>query len=165
MWQASGINRSVVEGSLTAPTSGDSAEANPNRRLLLIIDQLEDVFRRCRSEDERHAFLALLAGLVRTGSERVAIVLALRSDYSTPLRKFPLGEINEKPPVLFMRLTPTSYTVSDRDRPFSLGCFGIRKACLIPWSPISARRLAHRRWSRCCCTNSRKTPRRRNNPA
>ncbi|MFZ1630892.1 MAG: caspase family protein, partial [Anaerolineae bacterium] len=93
VWQAAGMDGSQLDGEALRRLVATWAEANPNRRLLLIVDQFEDVFRRCCDEAERDSCMALLAELARAGSKHLAIVLALRSDFYPKLSASPLGEV------------------------------------------------------------------------
>lgn len=93
VWQASGMDGSQLDGEALRRLVAAWPKANPKRRLLLIIDQFEDVFCRYRDEAERDSYLALLAELARAGSERLAVVLALRADFYPKLSVSPLGEV------------------------------------------------------------------------
>ncbi|MFJ9866646.1 hypothetical protein [Streptomyces sp. NPDC101165] len=50
----------------------------PDRRLVLVVDQLEELFTLCRSRTERSAFLAALTALAEAGT---LVVAALRADF------------------------------------------------------------------------------------
>ncbi|WP_204141329.1 caspase family protein [Halomicronema sp. CCY15110] len=53
----------------------------PHKRLLLVVDQFEELMTQCRSERERQQFLQLLQKALRLGKNRGRIVLTLRSDF------------------------------------------------------------------------------------
>lgn len=75
------------ENSLTA--EGKIAawiEQNSPLKLLLAIDQLEELITLCRNERERESFLELLAGLVAKYPTQLRIVLTLRSDFEPQFR-------------------------------------------------------------------------------
>ncbi len=57
------------------------AAAHPGRRLVLTIDQFEELVTLCRDDGERAAFLALLAEAVRRQPEAFRLVVALRTDF------------------------------------------------------------------------------------
>ncbi|WP_405863589.1 NACHT and WD repeat domain-containing protein [Streptomyces sp. NBC_00005] len=63
------------------------------RRLVLVVDQLEELFTLCGSEQERRDFLDVLTGLARSqpdGAGPMAlVVLGLRSDFYTPCADYP----------------------------------------------------------------------------
>jgi WD40 repeat protein len=65
-----------------------------NQRVLLVVDQLEELFTSCRSEGERAAFAETL---VRAGTDpegRAAVVVALRADFYGRFAAYPeLGEL------------------------------------------------------------------------
>lgn len=50
-------------------------------RLILVIDQFEEVFTRCSQLSEREAFLACLMGALDTCGERLCVILAMRADF------------------------------------------------------------------------------------
>ena len=65
-------------------------QQNPQSKLLLVIDQTEELLTLCRNEQERKDFLELLADLVANysenlHSENLRIVLTLRSDFEPQL--------------------------------------------------------------------------------
>ncbi len=55
-------------------------------KLLLVIDQTEELLTLCRHEREREEFLNLLAGLLAKYQQQLRIVLTLRSDFEPQLR-------------------------------------------------------------------------------
>jgi WD40 repeat protein len=50
-------------------------------RLLLVIDQFEEIFTLCRDEAERSRFVAALVSLLDATDRRLALVLAIRADF------------------------------------------------------------------------------------
>jgi WD40 repeat protein/DNA-binding SARP family transcriptional activator len=52
-----------------------------DERLLLVVDQFEEVFTNCRDEDERAAFLATLTEAAQAADGQVTVVVAVRADY------------------------------------------------------------------------------------
>ncbi|MGW2383258.1 NACHT and WD repeat domain-containing protein [Streptomyces sp. NPDC001658] len=78
------------------PSGRDSGKGRPSgrgRRLVLVVDQLEEMFTLCGDERERQAFLDVLSGLARPrpdGRGPVAlVVLGLRSDFYSPCADYP----------------------------------------------------------------------------
>lgn len=67
----------------------------PGSRVAVIVDQFEEIFTLCRSEDERQAFVSRLAAPLIPGpgiGPAVTVVIALRADfYGTALRYEPLS--------------------------------------------------------------------------
>ncbi|MGW7210736.1 ATP-binding protein, partial [Streptomyces sp. NPDC054837] len=57
-------------------------------RFVIVVDQLEELFTLCTSEEERLSFLALLSGLSHEGLIAV-LVFGLRSDFYTPCTNYP----------------------------------------------------------------------------
>jgi len=53
----------------------------PEGRLLLAVDQFEEVFTACRDDEERATYMDALADAAQRDDGRVVIVLALRADY------------------------------------------------------------------------------------
>jgi hypothetical protein len=59
---------------------------NGKKRLMLVIDQFEEVFTQCRQEDERKAFIENLLSAVEPGdSQPITILLTLRADFYAQL--------------------------------------------------------------------------------
>src|SRR5204863_502366 len=50
-------------------------------RLVLAVDQFEEAFTMCESEDEREAFIRSLTEAARRDAERLVVILAIRGDY------------------------------------------------------------------------------------
>ena len=65
-------------------------QANPHRRLLLVVDQAEELFSLCRDGVQRQQFLDLLAHLLANQAERFHVVITLRSDFEPQFRNLPL---------------------------------------------------------------------------
>lgn len=62
----------------------------PQTKLLLVIDQAEEIITLCQNPQEREAFLEVLATVHRTYAEQLHIVLTLRSDFEPMLRDMAL---------------------------------------------------------------------------
>ncbi|ARV60551.1 hypothetical protein BZZ01_19660 [Nostocales cyanobacterium HT-58-2] len=62
------------------------SQNNPQSKLLLVIDQLEELITLCRDDQERENFLELLAQAIANYSEQLRIVLTLRSDFEPQFR-------------------------------------------------------------------------------
>lgn len=58
-----------------------SCFANPENPLLLVIDQFEETFALCRSEEERSAFINNLLTAATDPNGKVAVVITLRADF------------------------------------------------------------------------------------
>ncbi|GAB1542095.1 hypothetical protein NUACC21_47690 [Scytonema sp. NUACC21] len=65
---------------------GNLALVHPNKKFLLVIDQLEELVTLCRDEKERKQFLEQLAKAVIKYRNKLCIVVTLRSDYEPVLR-------------------------------------------------------------------------------
>jgi WD40 repeat protein/class 3 adenylate cyclase len=61
------------------PDGGLAAE--PGERLLLVVDQFEEIFTSCSDDEERAAFVELLTDAATRGDGRVSIVVAIRADF------------------------------------------------------------------------------------
>ncbi|MGH3016299.1 MAG: hypothetical protein ACRDNN_15245, partial [Gaiellaceae bacterium] len=53
----------------------------PDERLVLVVDQLEEIFTACRDEAQRAAFADALAALAADADQRVVVVLGIRGDF------------------------------------------------------------------------------------
>jgi len=60
-----------------------------DRRLVLLVDQFEEVFTSCRNEDERTAFVSALVRLARDRESRAVVVLAIRADFYGRCAEYP----------------------------------------------------------------------------
>src|SRR6266508_1899824 len=59
---------------------------NGKKRLMLVIDQFEEIFTQCREDDERKAFIENLLSAVAPGdSQQILILLTLRADFYAQL--------------------------------------------------------------------------------
>jgi len=61
----------------------------PEGRLVLVIDQFEETFTTCATEEERAEFIDELTGAATRWPERVAVILAVRGDYYAHCAPFP----------------------------------------------------------------------------
>lgn len=64
--------------------------AYPDQRLLLVIDQFEELVTLSKTDHTHHWFLNLLAELLQNHSERLRLVLTLRTDFEPHFTKSPL---------------------------------------------------------------------------
>ncbi len=60
-------------------------QQNPQSKLMLVIDQAEELITLCRNAQEREDFLKVLAELVTNYSDNLRIILTLRSDFEPQL--------------------------------------------------------------------------------
>src|SRR5205814_218896 len=65
------------------------ARTGPGERLILAVDQFEEVFSAAVAEGERNAFVAALVEAAWDPDGRAAIVLALRADFFGRLTSYP----------------------------------------------------------------------------
>jgi uncharacterized caspase-like protein len=65
---------------------GNWTQVNLGKKLLLVIDQLEELVTLCRDEKERKLFLAQVTKAIIEYKEQLRIVVTLRSDYEPVLR-------------------------------------------------------------------------------
>ncbi|HEX6580586.1 MAG TPA: adenylate/guanylate cyclase domain-containing protein [Actinomycetota bacterium] len=74
-------------------TPGDPAEAvrsiPPEERLVLVVDQFEEIFTTCEDEDERGRSVAAICGIARSAQDRVVVVLTIRGDYYGHCARYP----------------------------------------------------------------------------
>jgi WD40 repeat protein/energy-coupling factor transporter ATP-binding protein EcfA2 len=66
------------------------SQANPGKKLLLVVDQLEELVTLCHNDRERQQFLNLLADLLEAHPDRFRLVMTLRSDFEPQFRSTPL---------------------------------------------------------------------------
>ena len=71
-----------VVGKLTAPDDlVHFIERIPTERVVLVIDQFEEIFTQCRDEKERQKFFAYLMGAVERLGNKLCLVLVMRDDF------------------------------------------------------------------------------------
>ena len=69
----------------------------PDRRLVLVVDQFEEVFTLCETDEERARFIGALGAAADSSPDRCIVILTVRSDYyghfaPYPVLAGPLGE-------------------------------------------------------------------------
>ena len=62
------------------------AKNHPNSKLLLFIDQSEEIITLCQNKDERKEFFQKILKAIYVHRERLRVVLTLRSDFETQVR-------------------------------------------------------------------------------
>ncbi|AOY80594.1 caspase family protein [Moorena producens JHB] len=77
------------------------AKNNPNSKLLLFIDQSEEIITLCRNLDERKEFLQQILTAINAHGDKLRVVLSLRSDFEPQVRDAGL------------RFVPTDYNVGN----------------------------------------------------
>ena len=74
------------------------AKNHPNSKLLLFIDQSEEIITLCQNEDERKEFFQQILKAINVHRDRLRVVLSLRSDFEPQVRdaglKFVDGTVN-----------------------------------------------------------------------
>ncbi len=66
------------------------SQAHPATKILLVIDQWEELLTLCHQEPERQLFFAVLADLLQAHGEVLRVVVTLRSDFEPQFRSTPL---------------------------------------------------------------------------
>jgi WD40 repeat protein/DNA-binding SARP family transcriptional activator len=71
------------DGQVAGRSGGESAlrAVAGDERLLLVVDQFEEVFTTCRDDGERAAFLATLTGAAQAADGYTTVVVAVRADF------------------------------------------------------------------------------------
>jgi WD40 repeat protein len=80
----------ALRAALTTPIDDALDEVSPGWRLLVAIDQFEEVFTACDDERERTAFVEALAHLASDPRERAVVVVAMRADYFGACAAYPV---------------------------------------------------------------------------
>ncbi len=62
------------------------AKRNPNSKLLIFIDQSEEIITLCQNEDERKKFFQEILKAINIHSQRLRVILTLRSDFEPQVR-------------------------------------------------------------------------------
>ena len=81
-----------------------------NQPHLLFIDQFEEIFTLCQDDEERKAFIRLVAQEVKKAEEETRIILTIRGDFLNRCGDYPeiITLINNIPPTSFI-VTPMSF--------------------------------------------------------
>jgi len=66
------------------------ARTNGSERVLLLVDQFEELFTLCRDEMERIAFIEKLLSSAQDKSKKTTVVIALRADFYSHCAQYPL---------------------------------------------------------------------------
>ncbi len=88
--ESTGTTPSVEE---TFAALAQAVARHPDGRLVLVVDQLEEVVTLSRSEKSRHQFLRLIARIVTELGDQVRLILTLRSDFELSFLDSPLGDL------------------------------------------------------------------------
>ncbi len=64
-------------------------DAPDGARLLLLVDQFEEIFTLCQDEAERHGFIRALAALVSEADSQAIVVLGIRADFYARCAEYP----------------------------------------------------------------------------
>lgn len=67
-----------------------SVEAASAERIMLLVDQVEEVFTLCNDEMERIAFIEKLLACAQESTKRISVVIALRADFYSHCAQYPL---------------------------------------------------------------------------
>jgi hypothetical protein len=85
-----GVAASGIRESLLADPSAIAliirqamSDRPPAARLLIVVDQFEEVFTRCDNEEERAGFIRALLGAAQAQDSRARVVLGIRADFLT----------------------------------------------------------------------------------
>ncbi|VXD24105.1 nSTAND1 domain-containing NTPase [Planktothrix paucivesiculata] len=75
-----------------------------NETYLIFIDQFEEVFTLCESEDERLKFFQLIAEEIKSPDKKSKVILAIRGDFLERCSNYPdiVNLINQVPPVMYV---------------------------------------------------------------
>ena len=71
------------------PLAGSLASLRPDERLVLAVDQLEEIFTACRDEGERAAFTEALVAIAADPDQRALVVLGIRGDFYGRCAEYP----------------------------------------------------------------------------
>jgi WD40 repeat protein len=70
----------------------DWKQENPHTKILLVIDQCEELITLCQDEQESYKFLSELEQVITAYSDTIKVILTLRSDFEPQLRDLALKE-------------------------------------------------------------------------
>jgi transcriptional regulator with XRE-family HTH domain len=70
-------------------TNLTSKQVESEERILILVDQLEELFTLCHDEIERIAFINTLISVAQDESKRITVVVALRADFYSHCAQYP----------------------------------------------------------------------------
>ncbi len=82
----------LTQGALSTVDPGAAPAARVQHRLLLVIDQFEQIFTQCPDEDQRRAFVTALHAAVASpdlGAPAALVVLSVRADFEARCADYP----------------------------------------------------------------------------
>ncbi|AKG20277.1 nSTAND1 domain-containing NTPase [Calothrix sp. 336/3] len=103
------FNKALIDGGLStvelenrqktlAQSVGNWVKNNPNSKLLLFIDQTEEIITLCKNEHERKEFFQQILTAINAHRHQLRVILTLRSDFESQVRdaglKFVCEELN-----------------------------------------------------------------------
>lgn len=101
--KAKKLTKSIQEDGFTEVIS-EILKGHPEKHLLLVVDQFEEIYTLCQNTIERQQFVNILLTAVRSASRRLTLVLTLRADFYSQILNYPsFGEALEKYPPLPLR--------------------------------------------------------------
>ena len=71
------------------PLARSLASLGPDERLVLAVDQLEEIFTACRDEGERAAFVEAIVAIAADPDQRALVVLGIRADFYGRCAEYP----------------------------------------------------------------------------
>jgi WD40 repeat protein len=92
--RAAELSEDIREGKLTlSQVVASILERHPNKRLLLVIDQFEELYTLCQDTQEQQQFVDALLAAVQSAPNRLTVAFTLRADFfSYVLNYAPFGE-------------------------------------------------------------------------
>ncbi|MEM8568408.1 MAG: caspase family protein, partial [Bacteroidota bacterium] len=108
----------------------NSWKTSETKRVLIFIDQFEEVFTVCSNQKERSEFLDLVADIIELQNPRLSIILTLRADFVEPCLNYPrLSRLIEKQPSLITPLVGEALERAIR-RPALVQGYGISEGLI-----------------------------------
>lgn len=88
-----GVETDRIDSQILIETIAVWSQEHPGTKLLLVIDQFEELITLCQKDVERQQFLDILAELVKAHLDVLRLVLTLRSDFEPQFRSTPLEHL------------------------------------------------------------------------
>jgi WD40 repeat protein len=95
-FRALGTLTNLADISVYAATIANWQQANPAKKLLLVIDQWEELITLCQHDPDRQQFFKVLAELLQAYADVLRVVITLRSDFEAQFRSTPLEPLWQK---------------------------------------------------------------------
>ncbi|GAB1540651.1 hypothetical protein NUACC21_33200 [Scytonema sp. NUACC21] len=78
-------------------------EPYPNKRLLLVVDQFEELYTLCQDTQEQRRFVDVLLAMIQSAPRKLTVIVTLRADFLSYVLNYPpFGKVLEQHPLVLL---------------------------------------------------------------